>query len=114
MRVVSYKRYEIDFYGTGSRICKEYFYFEDKNVIFYCADRTNSIEAIIFPSDENSEIFNEARSIAESIELGTLEKIPIVNGVFFYDLTETTDYEFSIEAEEILNTLESKSKQSNS
>jgi len=97
MRIVYYKRLEIDFSKIGSQICKEYFYLEDKNLIFYRADGAKNIENMLFPSDENSELFNEARNLAKGI-------IPSSNGVFFSDLIGI-DCEVPIWMEELLKDL---------
>ena len=102
MRIVYYKRLEIDFSKIGSQICKEYFYLEDKNLIFYRVDGAKNIENMLFPSDENSKLFNEARNLAKGIiPIGI---IPSSNGVFFSDLREI-DYEVPIWMEELLRDL---------
>ncbi|MCH8945719.1 MAG: hypothetical protein IIA85_02250 [Nanoarchaeota archaeon] len=102
MRIVYYKRHEIDFFEIGSQICKEYFYLEDGNLLFYGVDGTKCIENVLFPSDENSELFNEARSLAKGIiPIGI---IPSSNGVFFSDLREI-DYDAPIWIEELLKDL---------
>ena len=102
MRIIYYKRHEINFSEIGSQICKEYFYLEDKNLIFYSVDDTKCIENMLFPSYENSELFNEARSLAKGIiPIGI---IPSSNGVFFSDLRKI-DCEVPIWMEELLKDL---------
>lgn len=105
MRIVYYKRDEINFFEIGSQICKEYFYLEDRNLIFYRVDGTKDLENILFPSDENSELFNEARDLAKG-------RIPISNGVFFSDVREI-DCEVPIWIEKFLKDLNSIFNQPN-
>ena len=106
MKVIYYKRHEIDFSGVKPKTYREYCYLEDRNVIFYHRDGNSLIEDILFPSDENSKIFNEARRLAE-------KDFPIISGVLFSDLV-IFDFEMSKKMEGILNTLESITKKLNS